>query len=121
MNTYYHISRIFLGDNCIFEPKIPSTSHPFKEDNKTPRICLAPTIHQCLMGISGSDKYHERWDFYFKDKFDDLYIYIYIGEVTEPTKVPDVHRTNEKWLLVPSKLHFSHKLSYEEYLSFKPL
>lgn len=73
----YHISRKYLNESIQLTPRIPASA-PAYEDNKTPRICVSPTIEQCIMGIVGSDiksalkKIDTDWYIYKTD--DDNYI-----------------------------------------------
>jgi hypothetical protein len=46
----FHISPIFLGNSKILYPRIPDPeARAPSEDGATPRVCVAPTIHQCLV------------------------------------------------------------------------
>ena len=49
----YFISQDDL-DGQTLEPRVPDNFFTKKgfEDSKTPRVCFAPTIDQCLMAIS---------------------------------------------------------------------
>lgn len=95
----FHVSRQFIGQSVIMKPKVPNSAPEF-EDRKTPRICVSPTIEQCLMGIIGADlklalKFikHKDWYIYTTDSWD------YI-----PAKdVFDHMDTEEHWFLQPTK------------------
>lgn len=95
----YFLSRISMDDEII-KPRIPDnfmTKHGY-EDNKTPRVCFAPSIDQCLMALSQKCKGFE--------------LYVHVPEdinkkyVKYPTKkeVPDVDITGEVWITKPVTL-----------------
>lgn len=95
----FHISRQFVGQSVILKPQIPRTALQF-EDRKIPRICISPTIEQCMMGIAGADLKealkllkNKDWYIYTTDSWD------YI-----PAKdVFDHMDTEEHWFLEPTK------------------
>lgn len=95
----FHISRQFVGQSVMMKPQIPRSAPQF-EDRKIPRICISPTIEQCMMGIAGADlrealklvKYKD-WYIYTTDSWD------YI-----PAKdVFDHMDTEEHWFLELTK------------------
>ena len=95
---YYHLSEIF-GLNML-EPSISDnfmTKNGY-EENKTPRVCFAPSIDQCLMAMSAN----------IKDK--GYYVYIPynidVNKLRKPTvkDVPDSTITGEVWSLEPIKV-----------------
>jgi len=49
---FYHVSTDLYHDG-IFVPRIPVCRHQQSEDNRIPRICVAPTIEDCLTAIPG--------------------------------------------------------------------
>ena len=93
---YYHISEQDL-DGVILNPRIPTNSWFIDngyEDGKTPRICVAKSIDNCLTAI-GDD---------IKGMVLNVYIIESINEelkTKKPSKeeVPDVEITNEIWIL----------------------
>lgn len=95
----FHISRQFVGQSVMMKPQIPRSAPQF-EDRKIPRICISPTIEQCMMGIAGADLKealklvkHKDWYIYTTDSWD------YI-----PAKdVFDHMDTEEHWFLEPTK------------------
>lgn len=49
----YHVSDTYLGLKPLFEPKVPRNAEFNGEDYTTKRICVSPTIKQCVLGIDG--------------------------------------------------------------------
>lgn len=98
----FHVSRQFIGQSVMMKPQIPRTA-PNYEDRTIPRICISPTIEQCLMGIAGANLQEaltllkgKDWYIYTTDSWD------YI-----PAKdVFDHIDTEEHWFLQPTKFHF---------------
>lgn len=95
---YYHLSQ----DNnlTVLEPKVPDnflTRNKY-EDSKTPRVSFAPTINQCLMGMS--------------ENVDGNEYYVYIpyqidyNKLVKPhtNQVPDCNITGEVWALQPVRV-----------------
>jgi len=95
---YYHLSQ----DNnlTVLEPKVPDnflTRNKY-EDSKTPRVSFAPTINQCLMGMSENVAGNE------------YYVYIPYqidyNKLVKPhtNQVPDCNITGEVWALQPVRV-----------------
>jgi hypothetical protein len=87
-------------NNKTLRPRIPDnflTKNNY-EDNETKRVCFAPSINQCLIGLSMNCKDKEFY-VHTPDNIDNY-------EVINPTKfqVPDCKITNEKWILEPVKI-----------------
>lgn len=97
----YHVSVYYLGKKVTLTPRVPSTVMP-NEDNETPRVCFAPSVEQCLLGIHGVatiDKTYTNkvgWFLYHTD------------EILEPagSRVPDYHRSKEHWSLTSIEVKF---------------
>ncbi len=49
----YHICRIYRGKKAIFIPYIPRHAKENGENYRVKRICVSPTIKQCIQGIDG--------------------------------------------------------------------
>lgn len=104
---YYHVSKQDL-DGVILNPRIPTNCWFIDngyEDSKTPRICVAKSIDNCLTAI-GDD---------IKDMVLNVYIIEPINEelkTKKPSKeeVPDVEITNEIWILNKAKCKFYKKI-----------
>lgn len=96
--------------NHIFIPRVPVT-HMQGEDSVTKRICVAPTIEDCLSGIGLTGRLHR-----CLAANEDALSYVTAGremypiliaefsdfeEYYSPTpeQVPDVGMTNEHWIL----------------------
>lgn len=92
-NTWYHLTqndglqsiiRTFHGYvTDTITPRIPTQSHG--EDQTTERVCVAPTIWQCVLSIPVSGR---------------LTIYQLVATTVTPPIgfVADIHLTDEKWI-----------------------
>lgn len=95
-----------------FQPRIPWTTMP-KEDRTTPRICVAPTVKDCITAMKptgifrrclnsnpDTKSYENDHEVYpiFVVKFPDSLPAI----KPEKTQVPDIDLTHELWLLSPA-------------------
>lgn len=100
--TWLHLSERDLGAEFIFTPRVPET-RAIEEDDKTPRICVSDTILRCLAAIDGVST--EYLGSYSGVPTRPMYIYRLKGKGYRPTneEVPDAYKTNEHWLLVPTK------------------
>ena len=89
-------------DQTILQPRIPN-NYLVKngyEDDKTKRICFAPSIDKCLMGLSRNLK-GERLCVHVAVDYDNL-------KMKKPTvkEVPDSKITGEIWILEPVELEY---------------
>lgn len=95
-------------DGQILTPRIPRnffTDNGF-EDNKTRRVCFAPSIDKCLLGLSMNCKNKE------------YFVHVPIGSFTViyPTKidVPDIEITGEIWVCDPVKIECVGKIRVDD-------
>ena len=95
-------------DGQILTPRIPRnffTDNGF-EDNKTRRVCFAPSIDKCLLGLSMNCKNKE------------YFVHVPIGSfaVIYPTKidVPDIEITGEIWVCDPVKIECVGKIKVDD-------
>ncbi|HHV61135.1 MAG TPA: hypothetical protein GXX51_00615 [Firmicutes bacterium] len=96
MSDWYRWERKDKGDVILLEPWIPETAME-NEDKTTPRICVAPSPEEAFAALRNSAP---------KDiSFLVLYKLIDPVPIYRPTReqVPDVHKTNEHWILCPAK------------------
>lgn len=112
--VFYHLSDQDLGSECLFEPrKIPYESRIAS----LKRICVAPSVRQCLMAVGGV-----RGNYYCKEFF------IYKIEIDKTdhaldtewpkTEVDDHALTEEAWILFPRKFEkvgILHREKWGEY------
>lgn len=110
---FYHVSRMYLGKSKVFLPKIPESAVRSLEDVETPRICVAPTIIQCLMGIAGTEDIEFEFRNKSKDKFDELFVYTPMdcSKVSPAGRIPDFQRTKEHWILEPCEMSYLGKIN----------
>jgi hypothetical protein len=86
----FHLSLNDLGTTKLFSPRIPEAD--IDEAHLPPRICAAPTVEQCLMGISGGDldyalEYLAGRQLFVYETVSDKYV--------DAVDVPDFFRTSE--------------------------
>lgn len=115
----YHISFNILNEIELFEPSIPSEKvRLLNEDNCTPRICLAPTIKDCLNAIPNGGRYFKETYMLSENNSKPFVVYEFdtnqiekenfldSESLFESNKLPDALLTNECWVinqnLVPS-------------------
>lgn len=98
METFYHVSSVYLGDVFSFTPKVPETiSKGFNEDATTKRVCVSPTIGQCLMGKSGVKTVESALEDIMQPEY---FVYqIKTKNAVPATTVHDYPITHEHWLL----------------------
>lgn len=98
MKTFYHVSSAYLGDVFSFTPKVPETiSKGFNEDASTKRVCVSPTIGQCLMGKSGVKTVGSALEDIMQPEY---FVYeIQTKNALPATTVHDYSITHEHWLL----------------------
>ena len=96
----YHISPV-NHDGEIFYPRVPE-SRMKTEDDKTPRICFAPTLEGAYKAVCPNPR-HLDLDLFFlhvPDNMDDIKAFNSIVSPDE-NEVPDVLDTDELWCLDP--------------------
>lgn len=103
----YFVSRVSMNDDLL-TPSIPDNyfTKSGYEDNKTPRVCFAPSIDQCLMALS--------------QNIEGLEFYVHVPEdeqnVVYPTEkqVPDCKITGEVWVTNPVTLRCIGKIKVDK-------
>ena len=98
---YYFLSENDMNEK-VLQPRIPNnymTKNGY-EDNKTKRVCFAPSINQCLMGLSMNLKDKEFY-VHIPDPEIDIKKLLYKPSIKE---VPDSKITGEVWIKVPIKI-----------------
>ncbi|QIG68125.1 hypothetical protein EVB55_190 [Rhizobium phage RHph_Y68] len=108
----FHVTNSFLPDRVEFEPRIPPKWRKCDtECSHTPRISVAPTIAQCLMGIDGIKSLGWYSDCRYPEKY---YVYWIDGvRFHEPIGVPDFDITNEMWVLEKAVGHKIGKVCFK--------
>lgn len=117
--TLYHCSLNYGNLVKEFTPRVPDClTTDSKEDRVVPRICLAPTVRQCISAISNGDLYKGYPLTVYTARFDDRYI-------VEPEKlhhdynVIDALYTREHWYVKPIIMYGTHytiqQLEYDSY------
>ena len=97
----FHVSEESHGKAWYPSPRVPCRRMK-GEDDKIPRVCVSPTIKQCLLAIDGVRELS-----FSKIMFDDVgwFVYKTDAEAFYPgfNLVPDSDITNEHWILTKSK------------------
>ncbi|ATN94615.1 hypothetical protein FDJ06_gp038 [Pseudomonas phage SL2] len=93
----YHISTVYLGDYVLLRPYIPN-NRADGEDSVTNRICVAPSVIECIAAKSGS------YDIDLNLLGSKSTIYAYRSNSTDYIvgNVPDQKQYREHWYLKPT-------------------
>ena len=92
--TFYHISDKDLGPECVFKPNLINWEYEFKH---IPRICVAPSILQCMLAIGGVRGNYKIIDFFvYSISIDKLNPAL---DMKTPKKIEDYHITKEAWII----------------------
>lgn len=101
---HYHVSDKDLGDKFEFTPRFPSTANP-AECSKTKRVCFAPTVWQCMIGICGTSAVSDiiqQFLYTAVEKGTQPAVYETRRVLVKPPKiVSDYKVTGEMWSTVP--------------------
>lgn len=88
---WYHISDTWTEPNLIVKPRrICKLVAECAGEPLTPRICVCPSIVQCLVAMG---------DYNLRKRH---YVYQYEGETEPPVSVYDSEYTGERWILKPA-------------------
>lgn len=101
----YHVSRVYLGLKPTFEPRIP-TYMSDEECKKTPRICVSPSVTQCLLGIQGITQLRHL----AMELNSGWYVYETKLKGRAAKKVSDFGITEEHWILEPTQFNYVGKV-----------
>jgi hypothetical protein len=101
--TYYHVStRDYQEEQSVWSPWVPLDSGI--NELEIPRICVSPTISQCLLAINYKAFYYDR-----------LIIYKTNAKVYYPVGVNDQKITEEMWILSPIKFIYCGEISMKQF------
>lgn len=95
----YHVTYKYLGETVTLKTNIP------KQDNETsiPRICVAPTIRQCILGVEGITDIGLIAMIFRKSRSMPITYHIYQPKIDKfipaDESVRDRGITNEYWIL----------------------
>ena len=95
----FHVSSKDLGKKFVFVPRIPQSAEREKECIITERICVAPTVLNCLLAINGTTELCRQP---VALKYPPLVVYEFqCDEYYTPSKEEcfDVDSYGEKWIL----------------------
>jgi len=111
-------------DGKVLSPRIPDnyfTKNGY-EENKTPRVCFAPSIKECLTALSMALNNKELYVFNISKEYIDK-LKSNKSLIYKPTtkEVPDCKWTNEIWVKCPVKITKIGKIKVTDDLKSKPL
>lgn len=106
----FHVSRKFHGFTWTPTPRVPPRTM-INEDQSTPRVCVSPTVTQCLLAIDGINSLehsaiinqHSHWYIYQTD---------HPPVKVKPHQVPDVELTNEHWITETAQFKLIGEVGY---------
>lgn len=90
LKYYYHLTQKIWPNNIILKPK--KIFNKSDDEPNIHRICVSPTIKECLMAL-GSTLWYKNSIFIFRTK--------YKIKSSPCFGVIDSHLTNERWILKP--------------------
>lgn len=111
---FYHIS---TNGNLekMFYPRVPKNNFTKSgfEDNQTPRICVAPSVSECLTALwmVRDDAKEELTSQNIPTEY---FVYVPTGDyrIIKPTlkQVPESKFTNEHWIITRTKFELDSKI-----------
>lgn len=101
---YYHVTEEYWGDRKVLKPRSIGCNRDISELN-IPRICVAPSIEQCLIAIYISRKY-------------DYCVYRTLNPISDcdiknPIRISDAYITEEKWIIKKTTFIYLGNISNE--------
>lgn len=102
----YHISDTYLGRKPLLTPRIPRSAHKSGEDIRTKRICVSPSIEQCVLGIDGIS-YMESSSLEVGKSW---YVYKTNKKGRPAKKIGDFETTEEHWIKEDTHFEYFGKL-----------
>lgn len=102
----YHISQIYMGKSPLFVPRIPAMAKENGENYRTKRICVAPSVEKCVLGIDGVENMSgssleigESW-----------YVYRTKKKGVPAKSVLDFETTKEHWIKEETRFEYFGRL-----------
>lgn len=102
----YHISDTYLGRKPLLTPRIPRVAKESGENIRTKRICVSPSIEQCVLGIDGVS-YMESSSLEVGKSW---YVYQTTKKGKPARKVQDFDTTEEHWIKEETRFEYFGKL-----------
>jgi hypothetical protein len=102
----YHISDTYLGRKPLLTPRIPRVAKESRENIRTKRICVSPSIEQCVLGIDGVS-YMESSSLEVGKSW---YVYQTTKKGKPARKVQDFDTTEEHWIKEETRFEYFGKL-----------
>ena len=115
---WYHISNAYLGENKVFNPRVPDRYYSCEGD--IPRICVTDSIFKSVRAKYGDNKLYtsdfvslllnctvEQLKYISKYKtVNNMSIYVTDDEPYEPPAVKDMRLNNEHWFIADTTFDF---------------
>lgn len=120
IKNWYHLSKSFLGDNIILQPKVPESA-VVEIEGDIPRICVSSHILKCLRSLISTKKlFDENIILEFAEskrilnskKYIKGYIqnpciyYTFNNPAYLPPDSSDYRNNDEHWFLTPTQFHY---------------
>lgn len=102
----YHVSATYLGMKPLFEPKVPCNAEYNGEDYTTKRICVSPTIKQCVLGIDGIQNIEST----SLEVGYSWYVYRTLTKGVPAETIHDFETTEEHWIKKATRLQYFGRL-----------
>ena len=105
MRFYFCTTSDRFGDSMILSPRVPKSLETGREDDKTNRICVSPSILGALSSIGQNIGYESEVNVYCCDISDG-------SSIRQPTfkEVADVEYTGEFWILKDTEFKLLKKI-----------
>lgn len=114
----YHVSAVYLGKKPLFEPRVPRNAEYNCEDYTTKRICVSPTIKQCVLGIDGIQNIEST----SLDVGCSWYVYRTSDKGIPAEAIHDFETTEEHWIEEATRFQYFgrlHRISESDLAVFK--
>lgn len=117
----YRIELEYKGERITYHPQVPKSLMD-SEDNKTKRVCCAPTIIGCIRALELPYSINNPNDFFkvnYLEQEIEIHLYsseVHISDIVQPTSfdVPDQFVTGELWVTGVYDWDFVTKLYMKE-------
>ena len=114
----YHICPVYRGKKSRFFPYIPRFAKENGENYRTKRICVSPSIKQCIMGIDGI----ENLEYSTLEVGKSWFVYRTHEKGTPAKSVCDFEITHEHWIKKETSFEYFgklHRIGENDFAVFK--
>ena len=109
---YFHVSKVYLGEEPTLTPKVPSSALP-SEEGDIPRICVSTSVYHCLRAITSCSPLNAR-DLLFEFKKQNVPFETTEDIIVRQAKIifPAVYSTKDQPHLPPNASDFRANKEY---------